>query len=293
MADNLLRLASELKDKITSKKTTIDTANAQLVERVTQMNQVAEQILAKVGNLTVGSATLQQNIDTQARQITDLTRELEETRQLHQEKQRQIDELNTNLAEANGRGEQAGAIRTQLDQLQTETDASRQKITTLTQEIEQSSNIIQEMIGSIDAQQLEQGQTDLTNLTAELSQHIDAINAAIPGAVAPPVVQPPVVQPPVVQPPVVQPPVVPPPVVQPPAARPSKQPIQRDPTPQEMEIINKADPSLQEATERNRIMSDPTLAAWRKKNPQIKKGGKRTRKYKLFRKLRRSKKHKR
>jgi predicted nucleic acid-binding Zn-ribbon protein len=190
MADRLITLANELKDKITAKKTTINTNNAQLIQQVTGMNNVAEQILGKVGNLNTSAQTLQQNIDAQARQIAELTRELEETRQRHETKRGEIDAINTSLAEAQGRGAESEALKGQLQQLQTEADTSRQRIAELTQQIEQTSGTIQEMIGSIDAQQIEQGQTELTNLTTELGQHIDAINAALPaGAGGPPAME--------------------------------------------------------------------------------------------------------
>jgi hypothetical protein len=48
---------------------------------------------------------------------------------------------------------------------------------------------------------------------------------------------------------------------------------QREPTPAELELINKEYPTLDEARQRGIIMNDPLLANWRNNNPGVKRGG--------------------
>jgi predicted nucleic acid-binding Zn-ribbon protein len=302
MANNLLDLTNQLKSNIDSNRQTISSGNTQLIAKMKDMNQLAQAILEKVGNFTANSQTLQRNIETQAAQIADLTQQLETSKQEHSATQGQIQQIQTDLANAQGKGAESDALKQQLSQLQTEATASRQEIDSLTNQITQATQTIQQILGTMNSNE-GNNQAELSSLVDALKKHIDDINEKMPGQPATPISSPLTT-------------IAPSPVgiipknlrgmthlgkmgalrqAFPLASEPVANPLdslgldeipveQRDPYPYELSILTKTNPSEDDLRRKAELLQDPELKDWRTRNPGAKLGGRFSKKYTMKRK---------
>jgi DNA repair exonuclease SbcCD ATPase subunit len=273
---DLLTLTNQLKQNITDKNQTISSENTNLLEKIKAMNQVAQAILEKVGNFTTNSKTLQQNIDSQARQIADLTQQLTAAKAQHTEAETQLARLQNDLAESQGRGAEADTLKQRLTELQQQLQTSNNQIEQLTSSIQQASTSINEMIGSVNTPSEAARNQELNALVETLRGHIENIDRAISVQPVQPIPQPDTPQPPVQQqqPAEPLPPVQPATPVQPAAPGQPPEVEQREEwqlTAQEKALLRNrnqsGDPAVAEA--KARLLQDPSLRKLLAEKPNL------------------------
>ena len=259
----LQELTNRLKESITARNTAITGRNAALIEKFQAMSLTAIEILGKVRNLAGATDRFREQMEEKEVLIAGLRESLEQATRDKAEKQTRIDELSRQLEAAIATGRDVEALRAEIERLNASARESANTITGLTREIENSSREIQEIIANMNPPE---DQEELQRLVEELEQHIAEIDGALPEP-APPVD--------VIPAPVPAPAPAPAPapgagmeMVQTPLGPARNRPnavAQREPTPQELAIINSVAPTPAEGARRDALMIDPALADWRKR----------------------------
>jgi len=268
---SLQELTNRLKESITARNTAITGRNAALIEKFQAMNLTAIEILGKVRNLAGATDRFSEQMEAKEILLAGLRESLEQATTAQAEKQTRIDDLSRQLEAAIATGRDVEALRAEIERLNTSARESANTITGLTREIETSSREIQEIIANMNPPE---DQEELQRLVAELEQHISEIDGALPEPVPAPAPAPAPAQAPAPAPaPAPEEPapgagmeMVPTPLG--PAKNRPNAVAQREPTPQELAIINSVAPTPAEGAQRDALMNDPALADWRKRaNP--------------------------
>jgi predicted nucleic acid-binding Zn-ribbon protein len=255
----LQELTDRLKEGISARNTAITTRNTALVEKFKTMNLTAIEILGKVKNLAGNSDRFRELMEEKEILVSGLRESLEKATRDQAEKQGRIDDLSRQLEAALATGRDVEALIAEIEKLKVSARESTDKITALTKDIENSSREIQEIIVSMNPPE---DQEELQRLIVDLEQNINEINAALPEPASPVDVIPQATSA-QRQKQVSELSMAPTPLA--PAKKTPNVVVQREPTPQELNIINSLEPTPAEGARRDALMIDPALADWRKR----------------------------
>lgn len=186
----LTQLANQIRQGIATKNQNISQFNNTLRDRIRALDALSVQILAKIQAIGNRAADFQQTINQQTAQIADLNRQLQTATDGQAEAARQIQELTAQLQQARIDAAQSQALQQQLADTQRMLQERADEITNLTQGIEAANAVITEALGQLntpdDTAELNALLAQLEAHVNQINQEIDRVNAVPAGPAGPP-----------------------------------------------------------------------------------------------------------